>query len=118
MSPAKRDFVFYLEDIKVAIEKIMECTQDIPDVQSLETDWLRYDAILRNLEIIGEASHKISDAVKIQFPEIPWADMYRTRNIISHQYFGIDSDIIWRIITNHLPSNLLEIKEIIEFYKN
>ncbi len=118
MNPADRDFMFYLEDIKVSIEKIMDYAKDMTDASSLESDLLRYDAILRNLEVIGEAAYRIPAVVKDKFPEFPWKEMYRTRNIVSHHYFGIDSDIIWRIINNHLPSNLLEIKEVIESYKN
>ena len=118
MNPANRDFIFYLEDIKVAIEKVLEYAKNMTDSNSLENDLLRYDAILRNLEVIGEACYRVPVAVKEQFSVFPWKEMYRTRNIVSHQYFGVDSDIIWRIISSHLPSNLLEINEIIKFYKN
>ena len=118
MKPSERDFIFYLEDIKVAIEKVIDYAKNMTDANSLESDLLRYDAILRNLEVIGEASYRIPDAVKEEFSAFPWKEMYRTRNIVSHHYFGVDSDIIWRIISSHLPSNLLKINEIIKFYEN
>jgi uncharacterized protein with HEPN domain len=75
---------------------------------------MRYDAVLRNLEVIGEASRQLPDELKEKHPNVPWDNMYRTRNILAHQYFGIDAQIIWRIATVHLPENLKGIEEIIQ----
>lgn len=114
MKPSDRDFLFYLEDIRISIQ---ECTTKFPNHTALENDWLHYDAVLRNLEVIGEASNQIPDTEKENFPDIPWSDMYRTRNILIHHYFGIDSEIIWRIITIHLPDCLPFLESMILFYK-
>lgn len=79
---------------------------------------MRQDAVLRNLEVIGEASKNVPDAVKELFPTIPWSDMYRLRNVVIHHYFGIDTDIIWRVATHHLPLNKKDIQAAITFYKS
>ena len=61
------------------------------------------DAVVRNLEIIGEAAKNIPIKIQEQFPSVPWKRMIGLRNIISHGYFGIDMSIIWEIITQNLP---------------
>ncbi len=61
------------------------------------------DAVLRNLEVIGEAARDIPEDVKARFPDIEWRRMVGLRNIISHEYFGADIRIIWEIVTRNLP---------------
>ena len=116
MKPSDRDFLFYLEDIRIAILKIEECTAKFSDHTALENDWVHYDAVLRNLEVIGEASNQIPNTEKEKFSDIPWSDMYRTRNILIHHYFGIDAEIVWQIITMHLPKCLPYLEEMISSY--
>ena len=118
MKPSERDFLFYLEDISLSIVKIRECVGKFSNSTELENDWLHYDAVLRNLEVIGEAANHLPDHLKLTHPEIPWLDMYRTRNVLAHQYFGVDSQIIWQIATIHLPECFPLIQNIIDFYKN
>ena len=88
------------------IIKIQECVEKFSNHTDLENNWLYYDAVLRNLEVIREASNQIPITQKEQFPDIPWSDMYRTRNILIHHYFGVDSQIIWEIAKFHLPECL------------
>jgi uncharacterized protein with HEPN domain len=71
---------------------------------------LTVDAVIRNLEIIGEASKNIPPDIRSGYPDIPWGRMMGLRNIVSHKYFGIDLSIIWQIVT----VNLLETKPLIE----
>lgn len=118
MKPSERDFIFYLEDIQLAINKIQECIQNFSNYSDLENDWIYYDAVLRNLEVIGEAANQIPEFVKEKFTEVPWKDMYRTRNILIHHYFGVDSEIIWNIVTINLPDCLPFLELIISFYKD
>jgi len=75
------------------------------------------DAGIRNFEIIGEASKKLTDDVKKSYPDIPWHEMYYLRNRVTHEYFGVDYEIIWDIATNYLPENKLMIIKIIEGYQ-
>jgi uncharacterized protein with HEPN domain len=118
VKPADRDFLFYLEDIRIAINKIQECIQKFTDYSNFENDWVYYDAVLRNLEVIGEAANQVPEFVKGKFTDIPWSDMYRTRNILIHNYFGIDSQIVWSIATVHLPQCLPLLETVIKYYKS
>ena len=70
--------------------------------------------MIRNFEIIGEAAKNIPDDIKEKYRSIPWKEMYYLRNKVSHEYFGIDYEIIWDIAVNHLPLNYKEIKKIKE----
>jgi uncharacterized protein with HEPN domain len=72
------------------------------------------DAVVRNLEIIGEASRNLDNRIKNKYQGIPWQEMYYLRNKVMHEYFGVDHEIIWDIITNYLPQNKIQIDRIIE----
>jgi uncharacterized protein with HEPN domain len=68
---------------------------------------------VRNFEIIGEASKNLPETFKAIYPQVPWKEMYLLRNRISHEYFGIDYEIIWYILTEHLPGNFKDISDIL-----
>lgn len=72
------------------------------------------DAVVRNFEIIGEATRNIPDEIINKYPEIPWKKMYGLRNLISHEYFGIDYEMIWKIIGDDLPQNLKDLQRILK----
>lgn len=96
----------YLEHILEALKRIFDYVEDIGEVGFL-TNALIQDAVLRNLEIIGEASNKLvryHDEFIKQYPDVPWEDMYWMRNRISHGYFSIDFEIIWKTIEQDLPT--------------
>ncbi|MDP3705437.1 MAG: DUF86 domain-containing protein [Legionellaceae bacterium] len=96
----------YLEHILEAFKRIFDYVEDIGEVGFL-TNALVQDAVLRNLEIIGEASNKLvryHDEFIKQYPDVPWEDMYWMRNRISHGYFSIDFEIIWKTIEQDLPT--------------
>lgn len=77
-------------------------------------DYKTVDAVIRNFEIIGEAANKVPQHIKDKYLDVPWSEMYLLRNKVSHEYFGIDYEIIWDVITNHLPSNKYQIQHIID----
>lgn len=107
----------YLEHLLEALKRIFDYVDDIDEVGFL-TNALVQDAVLRNLEIIGEASNKLvryHDEFIKQYSDIPWEDMYWMRNRISHGYFSIDFEIIWKTIEQDLP--VLE-KKIQAIYKS
>ncbi len=83
------------------------------DFQHFKWDHKTVDAVIRNFEIIGEASKNLPTLLKGKYPHIPWEEMYRLRNRISHEYFGIDYEIIWDIATRQLPSNFNDIKDVL-----
>ena len=95
------------------MSRIQEYLNDL-DFQQFKWDYKTVDAVVRNFEIIGEASKNIPKDIKDQYPQIPWEEMYRLRNRISHEYFGIDYEILWDIAKNHLPANHTDIISIIE----
>lgn len=66
-------------------------------------DYKTVDAVIRNFEVIGEAAKNLPDSLKIKYPEIPWAEMYLLRNKVSHEYFGVDYEILWDVAKNYLP---------------
>ena len=110
----KRTCQLYFDDILTSIERIFEYTQMI-DFNLFKRDYKTVDAVIRNFEIIGEAAKNIPDDIKEQYPDVPWDEMYALRNRISHAYFGIDYEIIWDIITNHLSENKIQIEKIRKF---
>jgi uncharacterized protein with HEPN domain len=83
------------------------------DFNSFKKDYKTVDAIIRNFEIIGEASKNLPDLIKQQNAKIPWQEMYYLRNKVSHEYFGIDYEIIWDVAKNYLPVNLAEVEKIL-----
>jgi len=108
-----RSYILYLEDMLEAIHRIQDYTKGL-SFQEFTSSKLRTDAVIRNLEIIGEASKNVPDKLKKRYPGIPWRSMYGLRNYIVHEYFGIDFDNIWKIIVDELPENARDLKKIIE----
>jgi len=84
------------------------------DFKEFKANNMVVDAIIRNFEIIGEASKNIPSDVQEKYPEIPWKKMYRLGNLITHEYFGIDYEMIWEISKNNLPQNRIDLQKIIE----
>ncbi len=92
-----------VDDILSAIEKIQRYVLDLTFEQFGEDD-KTVDAVIRNLEVIGEAVRHLSDAAAELPPSIPWSDIAGMRNILIHEYFGVDSAILWQTITSDLPA--------------
>jgi uncharacterized protein with HEPN domain len=98
--------VAYLEHICAAILKIEAYVQDVDEVAFLNSTLLQ-DAVARNFEIIGEASHNIErdfPAFAAQNPDIPLAVAYQMRNVIAHAYFSVDYELVWKTIYKELPT--------------
>ena len=114
---SKRDAKLFLEDIIAAIDKIERYISGIKSKEEfMETDMV-VDAVLRNLEVIGEAAKNIPAEVKEKYPEIPWKRVIGLRNVVAHGYFVVDLEIIWRIIKEQLPDLKSKIKVIFEELK-
>ena len=93
MKKENRNYRMYLEDMKVAMERIEEYIDGYTFDQFIQ-DHKTVDAVIRNFEIIGEASNNLPKSIKEKYHQVPWNEMYLMRNKISHQYFGIDYEII------------------------
>jgi uncharacterized protein with HEPN domain len=96
-----RDFRLYVDDILEAIGRVREYTADL-DQDDLATDRKTTDAVVRNLEIIGEAARSVPGSWKQKAPEVDWRKIVGLRNILIHQYFGVSVPILWDIIQNKL----------------
>lgn len=101
----------YLEDILESLEKIEKYSENLTRSKFKEKD-IVIDAILRNIEIFGEASRKLPDNFKTQYKHIPWRKIIGLRNIILHEYSNVDLDIIWDVINKNIPKTKNQIKEI------
>lgn len=97
-----RDEIMYLQDIAQSCEKILQFTAGFTQ-SDLVRDEKTYDAVVRNLEIIGEAAKNISDELRKQLPDIKWRKAAGLRDMLAHVYFGIDDDILWDIVQNKVP---------------
>ena len=104
----KRKYTFFIQDILDAIEKIESFLGDM-SFQEFESDDKTFSAVIRKLEIIGEAVKNLPDLILNKYENLPWKDMARMRDKISHTYFGVDNEIVWKVIKEKLP----EIKPLI-----
>ncbi len=117
MKPAERDPILYLEDIVLSMQRVQEYIAGL-DFKTFKLDYKTVDAVIRNFEIIGEASKNLTMDIKNKYNHLPWEEMYRLRNRISHEYFGIDHEIIWDIATQQMPFNFKDISEILILEKS
>ena len=93
MNPIKREYILYLEDMFQSMQRIEEYLGDL-EFKKFKMTYIVLDAVVRNFEIIGEASKKIPADIQEKYPEIPWRKMYGLRNLIAHECFGIDYEMI------------------------
>ena len=84
------------------------------DREAFFRDSMRYDATVRNLELIGEAATRIPEAVRNTHPEIPWRLIIATRNRLIHGYLGIDRDTLWSIIRDEIPTLMKALRKVHE----
>lgn len=108
----RRGYLLYLEDILASTVKVLKYAMDM-SYENLLKDEMRLEAITRNLEIIGEASVKVPQDIKDKYPFIEWRKISDFRNILAHEYFGIDYEIMWNIINDKLPVLETRIKTVI-----
>ncbi|WP_340106583.1 HepT-like ribonuclease domain-containing protein [Rhodohalobacter sp. 8-1] len=116
MTRESRSYIHYLEDMLESMRRIQNYTDGLT-FEEFTSSTLKMDAVIRNLEIIGEASKNVPDNLKNKYPEIPWRSMYGLRNYVVHEYFGIDFENIWKIIREELPNNFKELERIIAIEK-
>lgn len=108
-----RNYLLYLEDILASVSKILNYSDDMV-CKDLLMDEMRLEAIVRNFEIIGEAASKIPQDIKDKYQFIEWRKISDFRNVLAHEYFGIDYEIMWEIIKDKLPALLGSVKTILE----
>ncbi len=100
-----REWRLYVDDMIRFAKKVQSYTAGL-DQSRFVADELRYDATLRNLELIGEAATHVPEDVRNAHSEIPWRLIIATRNRLIHAYLGIDQDTVWSIIQDDIPELL------------
>ena len=98
-----RDFRVYLEDILDATRKITVYTGSLSKAAFLE-DEKPLDAVVRNLEVIGEAVKKLPENLRAKHSAVEWKKIAGLRDILIHEYFGFDAEIVWDIVQNKVPA--------------
>jgi len=98
----KREIGDYIEDIISAMDKAMDFVKNMSYEEFIRDDKTAY-AVVRAIEIIGEAVKNIPGNVRNNYPEIPWKDMAGMRNKVIHEYFGVKLNIVWRTVKEEIP---------------
>lgn len=104
-----KDDLIFLQHIFDAIENIKNYTDG--GEEAFYATKMIQDAVIRNLEIIGEAVKNISPAIRVEYPDVPWKQIAGLRDVLIHHYFGVDLDTVWLVVEKRLPA----LSERIEF---
>lgn len=116
MTAADSRVIVYLEHITQAIQRITRYTSDISEVAFLENEMLQ-DAVIRNIEIIGEAAKNIqrhAPEFAARHSDIPWEVIYAMRNRVAHGYFKVDLELVWETTQHDLPALAAEIERLLQ----
>lgn len=98
----KKDFNVYLKDILDSINDVLNFIGDM-SFDEFEKDRKTFNAVVRSLEIIGEAAKHIPENLRVQYPAVPWKKMSGMRDKLIHEYFGIDAELVWEVAVSDLP---------------
>ncbi len=106
---SEREWRFYIGDMLRFAERVRKYSAGI-DRDVFEQDELKYDAILRNLELIGEAATHVPAEVRERHQSIPWRQVIATRNRLIHGYLGIDNDTLWSIVSDDIEPLIIQLQ--------
>ncbi len=109
----KRDYKLYLSDIFDAIESIEKFVRGMK-FERFEKDDKTVSAVIRKFEIIGEATKAIPDAIRQDYPGVPWKEMAGMRDRLIHSYFGVDYKLVWETIKKRLPGIKPQVRQILQ----
>ncbi|HHT9132200.1 MAG TPA: HepT-like ribonuclease domain-containing protein [Candidatus Tripitaka californicus] len=109
----KRDYKLFVKDIWDSINKIEEFTKGLGFEEFIKDD-KTVSAVIRKIEIIGEAARNIPKSIKQKYPQLNWKGMTGMRDKLIHEYFGVDHEILWKVINEDIPSIKPPVKQILE----
>ncbi|MCX7856161.1 MAG: DUF86 domain-containing protein [Anaerolineae bacterium] len=109
----KRDYRLFLEDILAAMDAIERFVEGM-SLEELYQDDKTASAVIRKLEIIGEATRHIPPHLRQAYPDIPWKEMAGMRDRLIHGYFGIDYELVWQAIRVHIPQTRPKLQAMLE----
>ncbi len=109
----KREYLDYLNDIQDALRKIENFTAGFDFGEFVQDDKTTF-AVIRALEIIGEAARKIPRSFRNRYPDIPWQDMAGMRDKLIHDYFGVDLRVVWKTLQMDLPPLKISLDKVIQ----
>ena len=112
----ERDWTLFLKDIQTHSKRIHSYTKDL-SMKEFFKDSKTYDAVMRNIQIIGEAIKHLPADVRKEYKNVDWKKAAGLRDIVVHEYFGINRDIIWDVIQNKIPELEREVKVILKDIK-
>lgn len=104
-----KDSRVYFEDMLTSIEKVKRYVGSLT-FEQFAHDEMRVDAVIRNLEVMGEAARSIPPEVRERYPSIEWRKVVGLRNILIHEYSGVDIEILWDIVKAKLPQLEREVR--------
>jgi len=113
---SNREYTDYLQDILEAATKARQFVKDV-DFEAFRANEEKVFAVIRALEIIGEAAKNIPKSIRGRYTEIPWEDIVGMRNKVIHNYFGVDLQVIWKTLHKDLPPLQVAVAKILEDHK-
>jgi len=108
---SSRSVDLYLDDLIEAGKAILSYVDNI-SFEEFKTDRMRQSAVIREFEIIGEAVGKLPDELKMSSPDVAWQDIKDFRNLLAHEYFGVDLEIVWQVVQTDLPALIRQVESL------
>ena len=110
----RKDHAIRLEDMLEAAQKVARYTHGMPDLGAFASNEMVVDAVIRNVQIIGEAARHIPIEVQERYTDLDWVGMRGMRNILVHNYGAVRLDVVWGVVQTRIPPLVTRLREILE----
>lgn len=107
----QRDWRLFLADMDDCCRKLVEYRR-LADRAEFDQHGMAFDAMVRNVEVLGEAAGKLPEQVRSAAPKVPWQAIIGIRHRIAHAYFGVDPDILWDVVEHEVPLLIEELRQL------